>query len=478
MVKKILREIALLVSVIVLITSTINTTLSFIVTKTDTIVNNFKPFESIVNGFIISKTVEHPLGEDYVIPDNISFDFNVELGKMYADTTIKTTAGNIKADEKGNITLSVKPSQSIGVENIDAGTKITVTEVQKEGDGFMPKNNQATKEITILEEKGVLVEYVNVYTPENVKPLNVTVRGTKILSGRQWQEGDSFSFLLERKIDGKWETLGKQTVTYNRENTDFNKFDFSDILHTLVFSKAGQYEFRMTEIIGDAQSIDYDKTVNTFKILVSDTDMDGKLEIGNVESGQNASTTKTDDGFCIDVTFNNTFKPSVVIDDIKTYVTVNKTVENTGELSIGPENFEFILENTNTGIKSSFKSDENGKAVLGLTYGSEDIGKTYSYKLYEKNDGKQGVVYDTRVYDITVALKLSEDNTIIPVITVNSKTVNNITAQFTNIYNMENTHPVTRDSSNVYLWIFMALLSGTACVILVIGKRKEQLSKR
>lgn len=478
MVKKILREITLLISVIVLITSTVNTTFGFIVTKTDTIVNKFKPFESIVNGFIISKTVEHTLGEDYVIPDNISFDFNIELGKKYSDTTIKTTVGNIKADKRGTIALSVKPNQSIGVENIDAGTKITITEVQKDGDGFMPKNNQATKEITILEEKGVLVEYVNVYTPESVKPLNVAVRGTKILNGRQWQDGDSFSFLLERKFDGKWETLGKETVTYSREDTDFNKFDFSDTLHTLTFSKAGEYEFRMTEIIGGSQSIDYDKSVNTFKITVTDVDMDGKLEIGSVESGQNASTSKIDGGFCVDVMFNNTFIPSVVIDDITTYVTINKIVENTGELSIGPENFEFILEDTYTGIKSSFESDENGKAVLGLTYGSGDIGKTYSYKLYEKNNGKQGVVYDTSIYDITVALKLSEDNTIIPVITVNSKMVNNITAQFTNIYNMENTQPVTRDSSNICFWIFMALFSGTTCVVLVLAKRKEQLSER
>ena len=77
---KMLRRILLIISFILLITSTVNTTFGFVVAKTDTLVNYFVPVEKLVNSLIISKTVEHPLGEGYVIPENISFDFKVDLG--------------------------------------------------------------------------------------------------------------------------------------------------------------------------------------------------------------------------------------------------------------------------------------------------------------------------------------------------------------------------------------------------------------
>jgi hypothetical protein len=76
--------VAMLLSLVMLITSTIGTTYCYIVTKTDPIANVFVPEVSAVNGLTISKIVDHSLGEDYIIPDNISFDFNVELGSFYA----------------------------------------------------------------------------------------------------------------------------------------------------------------------------------------------------------------------------------------------------------------------------------------------------------------------------------------------------------------------------------------------------------
>lgn len=473
--RKIIRRLLLIISFILLITSTINTTFGFVVTKTDTLINYFKPFEKIVNGLTISKTVEHPLGENYVIPENISFDFAVELGSLYSNTTLKTSAGNKRADEKGVLTLSVKPGQSVNIEGIDADTKVTVTEIEKGMTGFAVKNNEAVKEVTIGEQNGAFAKFINVYTPQSVQPLNVTLKGTKVLEGRKWQESDSFSFLLEQNVDGSFVAVGQQTITYQEGKEDFNKFDFTNDLKKLTFTKVGKYAFRITEVIGKLENIDYDKTVNTFTITVTDTDMDGRLEIGNVESAQNAATVSTDTGFAVDVTFNNTFKPPAVIDDITVPVSVNKTVVNKGEYERSPEGFEFIIENSSTGEKTVFKSSNSGNAVTELIFTDEHIGKELKYVLYEKKGDEKGVTYDTKVYDISVCVTLDENNKLKADLTVNSKPVEKISVGFENICDMDKPEvPSTRSDRSVYIWMVLAVLSATACVILIIDGKKHR----
>ena len=100
------RRIAMLLSLVMLITSTIGTTYCYIVTKTDPITNVFVPDTVGVSGLAISKTVEHPLGDDYAIPDNIHFDFNVELGAYYAGAKLNTTAGEMTADASGTLSVT------------------------------------------------------------------------------------------------------------------------------------------------------------------------------------------------------------------------------------------------------------------------------------------------------------------------------------------------------------------------------------
>lgn len=468
-----IRRLALLASLIMLLTSTVNTTFGFIVTKTNSIINTFTPFESILSDLLISKTVEHPFDAGYVIPDNISFDFKVDFGSLYANTTIKTTAGNIIADNNGSINVSLKPGTSLGVEDIDGGTKVTVTEVQNSGSGFAVKDDAVTKEAIVSEDGIVKVEFVNVYTPASVNPVNVTVGGKKILEGREWQDGDTFSFTLEQNTEGDtWVPLGTKTITYDAENAAFNTFDFSDLVQNLTFDKVGTYTFRMSEVVGNLENVDYDKTVNKFAIQVTDVDMDGKLEVGDVIGTQNAAVTKDNGNFNVSVIFNNTFIPIPVPDDINVAITVNKTVKNTGKASIGASGFEFVLENVTTGEKLALDSDEAGKAIFDLSFTAADIGKTYTYKLSETNEAMEGMTYDTDVYNITVAIELGQDNKLNATVTMNGSIVENAVAEFENIYHVEDSVPPTGDNSNNVLWFTMLILSSIACVILFLLEKK------
>ena len=472
---KILRRIAMLLSLVMLITSTIGTTYCYIVTKTDPITNVFVPDTVGVSGLAISKTVEHPLGDDYAIPDNIHFDFNVELGSYYAGAKLNTTAGEMTADASGTLSVTIKPGATFGIEGLEEGTVVKVTEKMTTLDGFAVKGD-ATKTITVGAGGTASISFVNTYTPDTVKPSNVTVSGVKILEGRQWQTGDSFSFVLEQKAGESWTKLGEQTVIYDAENTDFNKFDFSDVFQALTFDKVGTYTFRMSEVIGTLENVDYDKTVNHFTVKVTDVDMDGKLEINTASGTENAGVTKTNDGYAVFVTFNNTFVPPVVPDPdpITVQIGIDKIINNVGEGTHGKGGFQFVLRNVATSEGWGATSDNNGKAAFSLTYTKADIGKTYTYKLSETNQGFAGMTYDTDVHEITVTVSLNENNELVAALTMDGKSVNALNATFENTYDTDTPAvPPTGDNSNLTLWFILMIVSGSALVALTVYDRKR-----
>ena len=442
-----LRRLALLFSLILLLTSTINSTFCLIVTQTDSIINTFTPLVTVINRLLINKEVEHPFGQDYVIPDHISFNFKVDFGEDYANTVIQTSGGRLTADKDGAIYVCVKPKKAFSVEGIEVGTKVTVTEVQNEGSGFAVKNDVATMEGVVAVDGRLSFSYVNVYSPAPAKADNVTITGTKVLKGREWQKGDTFSFLLEQKLDeDTWISLGTKSVTYDEDDEFFDEFEFTDLLQAISFDEVGTYLFRMTEVIGDLDRVDYDKSVNTFSIKVTDKDMDGKLEVGDVTADQHASVKKTDGNYAVSVTFNNKYIPAIPDpDDITVKIKIDKKVKNTGTVEIGPEGFEFLLENVETGEKKRCISNIEGDAEILLTFAAKDIGKEFQYKLSERNSGILGVTYDSKVYDISVAIaKDTSENLLIPTIKMDGKVVQKAEAAFENIYH--NMVPVPDDT--------------------------------
>lgn len=472
---RIFRRIALIVSLVMLLTSTVNTAYGFIVTKSDSIINIFRPTEGMAANLLIGKTVEHPLGEAYVIPANISFDFRVDLGSYYANATIETSGGTVEADENGSITVSVKPGQDFTVENIEAGTKVTVTELRTYGPGFSAKDGVLVREGVVGQDGSLRLDFVNIYAPAAVQFTNATVVGVKELEGRPWQEGDTFSFALEQETsEGVWTLLGTRSVAYDAQNPEFNEFDFSDIVREITFDRTGTYSFRMTEEVGDLEDVDYDRSVNTFAVEVTDADMDGQLEIGKVTAAQNAEATEVNGEHVISVVFNNTFVPATPTpEDITVNVEVNKTVENMGASAIGPEGFQFVLEDVATGEKLMLQTSSDGKVIFDLDFTAGDVGRTYTYKLFEVNTGVKGVTYDATVHEISISISLGEDGQLDAMLKLNGSATDSLVTAFENIYEVENpVEPPTGDMENGGFWFIMMMISGAACVALIAQDRK------
>ena len=217
------------------------------------------------------------------------------------------------------------------------------------------------------------------------------------------------------------------------------------------------------------------------------------LNIEKAHTSEKVSITQLD--------FTNVFVPKP--EDIKVEIGVEKTVVNKGSEKIGPEGFEFVLENTETNEKLTVKTNEKGKANFILGYTEDDIGKTYTYKLTEVNGGKANVSYSTAEYTVTVAISLSEENQLVATLICNDKEVTEVVAEFENIYDYTPTptptptpepepepkpepkpepepeypdSPQTGDNTNLHLWFALLFVSGGGIfgTTLYVRKRKEE----
>ncbi len=475
------KGLTLLISLLLILTVTVQGTLAYIVAESDLLTNIFDPIKTPVSSLVINKVVEHPFGEDYKIPENIAFDVKVDLGVNYANATVSTDHGEKLADEQGSFTLTVKPGIPVGVDGITEGTVVTVTELPTTLAGFALKEGvEATQTTTILAEGGASVEFVNVYTPAPVKGENITLDGVKELEGRDWQEGDIFSFLLEQQTgEDVWTSLGTKDTVYSADTADYEKFNFNDIIQAVEFASVGEYKFRMTEIAGELDNVDYDKTVKTFTVFVTDVDMDGKLEIANVEGKQNTTVTydEESDVFAIYVVFNNTFVPDP--DDITVSLDVDKTVTNNKlydesgvELETDEwttlEGFEFVLEPVVAEGEASsplkLVTDKDGNARFELVYGITDEG-VHEYKLYETQGDIEGMSYSQVVYSITVTVTHDEtENILVPEIKVNGEVTEDTAFEFVNVF----TPPTPVDPGDKTSFLFYVLMAGISAIGVVL----------
>ncbi len=454
--RRLVRMLALALCMLVFLTSSYQVTFGYVVEKTDSLINIFKPFTVAQADLQIRKTVEHPFGEDYVIPDSIAFDFEVELGALYADTKVATTVGKIKADENGILRVSVKPNTVFGLMGLDVGTQVTVREMEKADDGFTAKDNLTVQEATIAEGQMAVVEFVNIYQPKAVTLGDMALYADKVLEGREWQAGDSFAVTLA------WDQGKDEWFTLGTRRTDGQKLDMSGYLDAITLDKIGRYAFRLTEVMEGQDHIDYDDTVNTFTVEVTDRDMDGALEIGKVEGAQNASVAGQ---YAVNVLFTNVYVAPTAVT-----IHIDKTVDGT---AIGPDGFTFMLEGE--GLEEMAITDKDGKATIVLPYSLADAGKSYTYTLREVNDGKAGVIYDERVYEIAVAIT-RETSGMAAAVTLNGEAAENgLTVGFRNGYQAaEEDSPSTGSDQHIWVWFMLMVISGTGIFLLLLREPKYQ----
>ena len=111
--------------------------------------------------------------------------------------------------------------------------------------------------------KELKAEFKNKYA---VAPRTITFNAAKVLTGRELREGE-FSFQL---YDGAGALL--QTV---KNGAPVEGGYAPVVFDEVTIDRAGAYDFRIVEVAGDAEGIEYDKTEFTYHVVASDLDEKG-----------------------------------------------------------------------------------------------------------------------------------------------------------------------------------------------------------
>ena len=416
---------------------------------------------------VINKVISHPFGDGYVMSDatkNKEFKVTVDVGTALNDDTynlVSSIAGRNQSVEveDGKINFTIRHAELVSIEGLPTNTAYTVTEdLSGAGyDGYALTTPAAELTGTIVQDTNSSVRLVNTYTPEEV-PQNGSVEAnvivTKEVSGRNWLQGETFNFVIEKFNGTNWVTYHQDTV--EEADKDFERLIFggNNPAQNEQYDEIGTYQYRVREVIptgnGAAGGMTYDSTIHYFNVVVNDADMDGKLEIEKVVLGNGTEVTPTQSGgvktYKVDVSFNNKYAATG-----DTFITLDiqkvlNDLAGTGKL---PAGFEFGIYEGNTLIATSTITENDGKATLVKNYVASDLvrgnndtdphSEVFTYTLKEivpaDADKVPGITYSTQEYTLTVTLVDNLDGTISATYTL-TDTNGAATASFTNVFEL------------------------------------------
>lgn len=326
------------------------------------------------------------------------FSFELVEGNKVVATGINDAEGNItmsavKHTEAGEHTYTLREVNggtiSKGITYGDAKYTIETTITDK-GDGTL-KAEHVLKDATAATFK-------NTYS---VTPLDAELDFdlSKAIDGRDWTDSDEFSFTI---------TAAEGTPLPDPATVTVNKHDAKDGIAAVKFGKirytaAGTYTYEIRENAGNAAGMAYDGHVATAEVTVTENG-EGKLtaNVTKKESGRFTNTYRTE----LNYTAAGGLKLSKSLSGRPmTEGQFTFTVTPADEASA---NALGLLPGAN-----NFKSPATAEATVGLIdilaghevkFTQADAGKTFTYTVAEKNDGKPGYTYDDAVRTVTIAV--------------------------------------------------------------------------
>lgn len=315
----------------------------------------------------------------------------VATGKNAADG--KITMSPIEYDKPGKHTYTLREANggttSKGITYSDAKYTIETT-ITDNGDGTLKAEH-------VL--KGTEpAEFKNTY---NVTPLDAELDFglSKAIDGREWTEGDKFSFTITAPEGAPLPDPATVTVSKKDAKDGIAAIKFGKIHYTA----AGTYTYEIRENAGNAAGMAYDGHVATAEVTVTE-DGEGKLtaNVTKKENGRFTNTYRTE--------FNYTAAGGL---KLSKSLSGRPMTEGQFTFTVTPAdeasaNALGLLPGAN-----NFKSPATAEATVGLIdilaghevkFTQADAGKTFTYTVAEKNDGKPGYTYDDAVRTVTIAV--------------------------------------------------------------------------
>lgn len=354
---------------------------------------NVTPVETSVTDQITANKVL--IGRD-LKDGEFSFEL-VEGDKVIATGTNnaegKITMGAVKYTKPGKHTYTLRElkggTTSKGITYSDAKYTIETT-ITDNGDGTLKAEH-------VLKDAEP-AEFKNTYS---VTPLDAELDFdlSKVISGRDWTDGDEFSFTITAPEGAPLPDPATVTVSKKDAKGGIAAIKFGKI----HYAAAGTYKYEIRENAGSTVGMTYDAHVATAEVTVTE-DGDGNLtaNVTKKENGRFANTYRTE--------LNYTATGGLWLSK---YLDGRPMTEGQFTFTVTPADDASARALGLLPGANSFKSPEAAEATVGLIdilaghevkFTQADAGKTFKYTVAEKNDGQPGYTYDDAARTVTIAI--------------------------------------------------------------------------
>ena len=398
--------------------------------ESGTFTNSYEAEPAVLSGKDFLKVEKNLKGRDWHADD--SFAFKIEAGDDAAEAAVRDgnialpvdsvvitgkTAGH--TGSFGDITFKKAGVYSFNVSEVvpadadkipgvtyDTEPRIVTVKVTDNLDGTMTAARVGENG---AQPADALV-FTNVYKAGQSDEVPAGFSLTKVLTGRDWLESDSFEFKLTaldgapmpKDDDGK--TL--DTVTVSGKGAGAGKkagkkvaFDFGKIIYT----EPGTYTYEVSEVVpeSDADRIPgmvYSGNKATVTVEVTDDTVKGKLV---------ASATVAND------TFTNAYESKL---DYKALGGL-RIVKKLKGRDISDKQFKFDVAADGAGeagtlatgaatmdVRTGVATSTIAQALGDLVFTQADAGKTFNYTVTEQPGSDEGFTYDASKYEVSIGV--------------------------------------------------------------------------
>lgn len=222
---------------------------------------------------------------------------------------------------------------------------------------------------------------------------------SKAIDGREWTDGDEFSFTITAPDGAPLPDPATVTVS---------EYDAKDGIAAIKFGKirytaAGTYKYEIRENAGNTVGMTYDSHVATAEVTVTE-DGEGNLtaNVTKKENGRFTNTYRTELDYAAagGLKLSKTLCGRPMTEGQFTFTVTPADDDSARALGLlpGANNFESpaTIEGT-VGLIDILAGHE-------VKFTQADAGKTFKYTVAEKNDGQPGYTYDDAVRTVTIAI--------------------------------------------------------------------------
>ncbi len=279
-------------------------------------------------------------------------------------------------------------------------------------------------------DTNVTPSFTNIYS---VEPTSATLQGQKTVSGRDWNQGERYTFNLAAATDDAGATgLSKTTAQAVKDGAvavNVNQavastpasgrvasFSFgTEAAPTVTFNRAGTFSFNITEKAAqDGQAgMSMDKHTARATVVVTDLDESGNIHTGMLRVSSvtyaNTGASEADKVVTDKAAFTNVYHASGTFGG----VTISKTLEGrastAGQFTFAVTGLWYNGVQTSVdGAEASLSNKAAGAGVSGAVVGAsgqeklfarelteQDLGRTFAYRIHENQPAAAGYTYDT-----------------------------------------------------------------------------------